>query len=159
MLDSLPLSAWYGLAAVAVILLFAVVLAFAAARQNRKLLAIINENAAASWQQQQLLEQLQVQQQKQQQQTQAEIEELRTTVIGVGQRVLSLESLLRQSQQQLEQVAEQQQSIQLFDPESKIYSRAMKMVQLGASLDEIMRECELPQAEAELLFNLHKQSQ
>ncbi|MFM7854945.1 MAG: hypothetical protein ACKO96_24215, partial [Flammeovirgaceae bacterium] len=76
-----------------------------------------DENAAASWQQQQLLEQLQTQLQKQQQQNQAEIEELRTTVIGVGQRVLSLESMLRESRQQLEQVAEQQQSIQLFDPE------------------------------------------
>ena len=55
-------------------------------------------------------------------------------------------------------MAEQQKSMHLFDPESKIYSRAMKMVHLGASLDEIMLECELPQAEAELLFNLHKQT-
>jgi hypothetical protein len=61
--------------------------------------------------------------------------------------------------QQVAELAEQQKSLHLFDPESKIYSRAMKMVQMGATLDEIMLECELPQAEAELLFNLHKQSQ
>lgn len=158
MLTQFTPTTWYGLAAVAVILIFAVLLAYAAARKNSKLLAVINENAAATWQQQQQLEHLQLQLSKFQQQSQAEIEELRSTVIGVGQRVLVLESLLKQNQQQLEHVAEQQQSIQLFDPDSKIYSRAMKMVQLGASLDEIMRECELPQAEAELLFNLHKQS-
>ena len=47
----------------------------------------------------------------------------------------------------------------LTDPESKMYSRAMKMVQLGADLDEIIRECELPRAEAELLYNLHQAKQ
>jgi len=158
MLDFLTPSAWFALAAVAAILLFAVVLAFAASRHNKKLLAIINENAAASWQQQQLLEQLQQKARHQQQLNQSEVEELRATVIGVGQRLLSLEHQLDQHRADLQQLSEQQQSLQLFDPESKIYSRAMKMVQLGASLDEIMRECELPLAEAELLFNLHRQS-
>ncbi|MCT6700607.1 MULTISPECIES: DUF2802 domain-containing protein [unclassified Rheinheimera] len=96
----------------------------------------------------------------------AEVEELRNGVIGVGQRILSAERLLQQlqlSQQsqaaELEQLSEHQQKIQLADPESKLYSRAMKMVQLGAGLDEIMQECELPRAEAELLLNLHRQQQ
>ena len=31
-----------------------------------------------------------------------------------------------------------------------------KMVELGADLDEVMSECELPQAEAELLISLRK---
>ena len=30
-------------------------------------------------------------------------------------------------------------------------------VELGADLEEIIRECELPRAEAELLMSLHKQ--
>ena len=30
------------------------------------------------------------------------------------------------------------------------------MVELGADLDEVMSECELPQAEAELLISLRK---
>ena len=59
---------------------------------------------------------------------------------------------------EIEQISEHQQKLQLFDPESKLYNRAMKMVQLGAGLDEIMQECELPRAEAELLLNLHRQS-
>lgn len=96
----------------------------------------------------------------------AEVEELRSGVIGVGQRILKSERLLQQCQHnqqtlaaELEQLSEHQQKIQLFDPESKLYSRAMKMVQLGAGLDEIMQECELPRAEAELLLNLHRQQQ
>ncbi len=31
----------------------------------------------------------------------------------------------------------------------------MKMVSLGAGIDELMAECELPRAEAELLLRLH----
>lgn len=92
-----------------------------------------------------------------------ELEELRSGVIGVGQRVLQLDAGLVQLNNQLsadmQQLADKQQALELTDPESKIYSRAMKMVQLGADLDEIMRECELPRAEAELLFNLHQQKQ
>lgn len=87
----------------------------------------------------------------------AELAELRSGVIGVGQRVLDLESRLLEQQQLLAAQGEQLQALQLTEPESKIYSRAMKMVQLGADLEEIMRECELPRAEAELLYNLHQQ--
>ncbi|RKF19505.1 DUF2802 domain-containing protein [Alginatibacterium sediminis] len=43
-------------------------------------------------------------------------------------------------------------------PESKLYSRAMKLIELGADIDELVRECELPRAEAELIFNLHKKT-
>lgn len=97
------------------------------------------------------------------QQSQLEVEELRSGIIGVGQRVLQLESSLKQLQedvqQQLSALHEQQQALSLTDPDSKMYSRAMKMVQLGADLDEIMRECELPRAEAELLYNLHQAKQ
>ena len=93
----------------------------------------------------------------------AELEELRSGVIGIGQRVLQLEQRLQNielNQQalasELEQLTEHQQKIQLFDPDSRLYNRAMKMVQLGA-LEEVMNECELPRAEAELLINLHRQ--
>ena len=94
----------------------------------------------------------------------AELEELRSGVIGVGQRILQLEQALQNvelNQQalagELEQLTEHQQKIQLFDPDSRLYSRAVKMVQLGAGLEEVMSECELPRAEAELLINLHRQ--
>ena len=100
---------------------------------------------------------------RQLQQSQLEVEELRSGIIGVGQRVIQLETTLsqfiQQTEHQLAALHEQQQAIALTDPESKIYSRAMKMVQLGADLEEIMRECELPRAEAELLYNLHQSKQ
>lgn len=94
----------------------------------------------------------------------AELEELRSGLFGVGQKVKSNQKELNALQEvidaiaaEVNQLTEQQQKIEMFDPDSKLYSRAMKMVQLGASLDEIIAECELPRAEAELLFNLHVQ--
>lgn len=88
---------------------------------------------------------------------QSETEELRSGIIGVGQTVLELQEQHQQLKQHVLQLREQQEAIALSDPESKIYSRAMKMVELGADLEEIIRECELPRAEAELLYNLHQQ--
>lgn len=85
-----------------------------------------------------------------------EIKELRSGIIGVGQRVLNFESELTEQQQQLQHLTDKQQSLELADPEAKIYSRAMKMVELGAGLEEIIQECELPRAEAELLLRLHQ---
>jgi predicted nucleic acid-binding Zn-ribbon protein len=94
-------------------------------------------------------------------QSQHEVEELRAGLIGVGQRVLQLDTALtgldRQLSAAMQELSDKQQALELAEPESKIYSRAMKMVQLGADLDEIIRECELPRAEAELLFSLHQQ--
>lgn len=111
-----------------------------------------------NWQQQlqQLEQQLDFKAQ-QLQQIRHELEELRAGVIGVGQRVLQLDANINTVNQQLQALADKQQALELTDPESKIYSRAMKMVQLGADLDEIIRECELPRAEAELLYNLHQE--
>ena len=153
--------AWVWLLGIAVILLLSIAMAVLASKQSRKLLQVVNENSAASWQQQQVITQLSRQVDELTQdllRSQHEMEELRSTVIGVGQRVLTLESHLGQGMLQVAELAEQQKSLHLFDPESKIYSKAMKMVHLGSSLEEIMLECELPQAEAELLFNLHKET-
>ena len=85
-----------------------------------------------------------------------EIKELRSGIIGVGQRVLNFESALTEQQQLLQHLTDKQQSLALADPEAKIYSRAVKMVELGADLEEIIQECELPRAEAELLLRLHR---
>ena len=61
-------------------------------------------------------------------------------------------------EQQNQDLVQQQSAAQKYDdPDAKIYSRAVKMVELGADFDEVIRECELPRAEAELLFSLHKQ--
>jgi uncharacterized membrane protein YhiD involved in acid resistance len=77
-----------------------------------------------------------------------EIEEVRAGLLKIGKHVIDLQS-------QIQELTQKQQDIQLADPESKIYSRAVKMISLGADIDEVIRECELPHAEAELLFTLH----
>jgi NADPH:quinone reductase-like Zn-dependent oxidoreductase len=41
--------------------------------------------------------------------------------------------------------------------QDKFYNRAFKLVEKGASLEEIMSECELPRAEVEMLISVHKQ--
>ena len=41
-------------------------------------------------------------------------------------------------------------------PEDKLYTRAQKLVELGAGLAEIMRECDIPRAEAEMLLSIHQ---
>lgn len=80
----------------------------------------------------------------------SEVSELRTGLLSIGKRVLEVE-------QQNQELIQQQAAQKYDDPDAKIYSRAVKMVELGADLDEVIRECELPRAEAELLFSLHKQ--
>ncbi|WP_033138599.1 DUF2802 domain-containing protein [Aeromonas finlandensis] len=75
--------------------------------------------------------------------------ELHTGAIGMGQRLQSVEGAMQQ-------VNDRQQELTMQDPERRLYSRAAKMVELGADLDEVMSECELPKAEAELLISLRK---
>jgi len=41
-------------------------------------------------------------------------------------------------------------------PEDKLYTRAQKLVELGADLAEIIRECDIPRAEAEMLLSIHQ---
>ena len=78
-----------------------------------------------------------------------ELQELRSGSIGVGRKVTSLEKKLNQQSEILEEASHQ-------DPQAKLYSRALKMVNLGAGIEELMQECELPKAEAELILRLHK---
>lgn len=80
----------------------------------------------------------------------SELHELRSSSIGVGRRVMTLE-------EQLDGLKHQFEEMSLQDPDAKLYSRALKMVDLGADIDEIIKECELPQAEVELLIRLHTQ--
>jgi len=80
----------------------------------------------------------------------SEVAEMRAGMLSIGKRVIALE----EQHQELQQLQDAQK---YDDPNAKIYSRAVKMVELGADIDEIIRECELPRAEAELLMSLHKQ--
>ncbi|MCE9680043.1 DUF2802 domain-containing protein [Shewanella sp. AS1] len=77
-----------------------------------------------------------------------ELQELRTGTIGVGRRMQALEKQLAKQEARIDEASQQ-------EPQARLYTRAMKMVELGANVDELIRECELPKAEAELLLRLH----
>jgi hypothetical protein len=101
----------------------------------------------------QQLAQVQVQQDGLQQQlliSQQEIHEVRSGSIGVGNKVKGLISLIKQTEAKQELLATQ-------DPQSRLYNQAAKLVASGSSIEDVMRECDMPKAEAELVFNLHKQ--
>ncbi|MGB1198222.1 MAG: DUF2802 domain-containing protein [Thalassotalea sp.] len=66
-------------------------------------------------------------------------------------RIKQLSKLQQDQHGAIEQLALQQ-------PEDKLYSRAQKLVSLGADVAELMSECDLPQAEAEMLVTLHQKS-
>lgn len=84
------------------------------------------------------------------------IVELSTSNVNLGCAIQGVASELQQTRFQHDELKEEMYSQEVQDPDSRFYTRAVKLVELGASLDEIMRECELPRAEAELLLNFHK---
>ncbi len=64
-------------------------------------------------------------------------------------RIKVMQDLITSQQDKIVQLQEQQ-------PEDKLYSRAFKLAALGADIDEIMQECELPRAEAEMLMSVYQ---
>lgn len=79
-------------------------------------------------------------------------DELHETLIGnqaLGRKVKDLVRLIGEVQSRQDKFAEQ-------DPQSRFYANAVKLITEGASLEDVMRECDLPRAEAELLFSLHQ---
>ncbi|XOV79242.1 MAG: DUF2802 domain-containing protein [Aestuariibacter sp.] len=73
-----------------------------------------------------------------------------------------LQALTRQSKDQesqfhedLKKLTEKLQEIESADPGARMYTKAAKLVSSGASIEEVMQECDIPRAEAELLMNLH----
>lgn len=55
----------------------------------------------------------------------------------------------------ISQVNDQQADLTNSLPNNSAYKQALKMIEMGASLEEIMATCEMGRAEASLLFNLH----
>ena len=77
-----------------------------------------------------------------------EIHEIRSGNYGVINRIKELV-------QQVDDLHSAQQNIVEQDSQSRFYSKGAKLISQGASLEDVMRECDMPAAEAELLFNLH----
>jgi len=84
------------------------------------------------------------------------LHEVRSGALGVGNKVKELESVLIAIQSQQNELSNKQVELEQQDATQPMYTRAAKLVASGASIEDIMEECDLPRAEAELLLSLHK---
>ncbi len=75
--------------------------------------------------------------------------EVRSVVVGLGQRVSEQQDVIKHLDERITE-------LEHVDTDGRLYSRATKMVQLGADINELIEECELPKAEAELMLSLQK---
>ncbi|MGC9421806.1 MULTISPECIES: DUF2802 domain-containing protein [unclassified Vibrio] len=75
--------------------------------------------------------------------------EIRSAAIGLGQRVTEQQEMIAHLSERLKQ-------LENADTDARLYSRASKMAKLGADINELIEECELPKAEAELMLSLQK---
>lgn len=67
-----------------------------------------------------------------------------------------LEHRIKVQQENIHSLKDQLTQLQQQQPEDRLYTRAQKMVTLGADVDEIVKECGLPVAEAEILISMYK---
>ncbi|MUK61042.1 DUF2802 domain-containing protein [Aliivibrio fischeri] len=105
-------------------------------RKNKRLMQQLTES-------QEQYKQLQDEQQK----LQKQFVEFRAGSINMGQKVADITQLNQHFDDRLNE-------LENTDADSRLYSRANKLVQLGAGINELMEECELPKAEAELMMSL-----
>ena len=66
-----------------------------------------------------------------------------------------LEHRIKTLQENLQIQKDGLEALQTQQPEDKLYSRALKLVKLGADVEEVIRECDIPRAEAEMLLAVH----
>ncbi len=86
---------------------------------------------------------------KELQKSNKQVLELRSVLVGLGQQMNEQQDIMQHFNDRLTE-------LEHADGDSRLYSRASKMVQLGADIDELIQECELPKAEAELMLSLQK---
>jgi predicted nuclease with TOPRIM domain len=75
--------------------------------------------------------------------------EVRAGAIGLGEKVKEISASVDRIDMKLLELEQQ-------DPANKVYHQAAQLVSQGATIEELMQECDLPRAEAQLLFDLHK---
>nr|WP_086941089.1 DUF2802 domain-containing protein [Thaumasiovibrio occultus] len=79
-----------------------------------------------------------------------QFKELQSGTLGMGNKLADMT-------RQIEMLEDRQGEIVMQnDPENKLYSRASRMAELGADIEELMKECDLPKAEAELMMRLRQ---
>ena len=83
---------------------------------------------------------------------QHDIRAITAAAIGVGERVLTLESRQRR-------LSEKQEQFDSYDPANVTYDQAIRMVKNGASAEELMETCGISESEAELMALMHRLDQ
>jgi hypothetical protein len=132
MLESLPIDSpllWIG----ALITFVGLVWLLSLNRANRRLINALRQNHRTT--------------EKELDKCNKQLLEVRSVLVGLGQRVTEQQELI---QHLTERVSE----LENIDNDGRLYTRASKMVKLGAGLNELIEECELPKAEAELMMSL-----
>ena len=61
-------------------------------------------------------------------------------------------------QQKQDEFDNQLRELKLQDPSLRLYQKAAELVKQGATIDDVMEACDIPRAEAEMLFMVHKTS-
>ena len=62
---------------------------------------------------------------------------------------------LAEAEKDLQDIVDRLNEVESQDPDAKMYSRAVKMAQHGAPLAEIIDECEIKEAEAQLIYKMY----
>jgi hypothetical protein len=73
-------------------------------------------------------------------------------VRGWGDAVVRLEG-------RVHRVSERQDELALREPDQGVYLQAIRLVQQGAGVEDLVASCALPQSEAELLYALHRNAE
>jgi hypothetical protein len=77
-----------------------------------------------------------------------DVRALCTGAVGLGERVSRIDERSRR-------IHERQEQLQMRDPGERTYAQAIRMVQNGATIDEIIKVCEISRGEADLLMMMH----
>jgi len=79
-----------------------------------------------------------------------EIQLMSSTTIGMGKRIVDMESKLELS-------LEKQFELEQRDPDEVVYSQAARLVEMGANVDDLVQSCGIGRPEAELMALMHKE--
>lgn len=79
-----------------------------------------------------------------------EIQALTSSSIGMGHRLMDVEN-------QLNITAEKQQELVNRDPGVLAYNQAARLMEMGADVDDLVKNCGIGRPEAELMALLHKE--
>jgi len=80
---------------------------------------------------------------------QRDLRALASAAVGMGERVLEVERRQRR-------LAEQQQSLELFESANQPYEQAIHLAHQGADAEELVATCGLSRSEAELITMMHR---